>query len=486
MNTNKKVVNNFLWRFLERCGAQGVTLLVSIILARLLDPSDYGTVALVTVITSILQVFIDSGLGTALIQKKETDDLDFSSVFYFNILMCVLLYIVMFLAAPLIASFYEKPELIPLVRVVSLSLIISGVKNIQQAYVSRHLLFKRFFFATLSGTIGAAGLGIWMAYKGYGAWAIVAQNLFNKTVDTIILWITVRWRPQRKFSFERLKSLLQYGWKLLVSSLLDKTYAELRQLIIGKMYSSADLAYYNKGQHFPGAIVNNVNTSIDSVLLPVMSQAQDNKQHIRSMTRRSIRISTFIMAPLMMGLAAVAPVLIKVLLTEKWMKSVLFLQIFCITYMFQPIQTANMNAIKAMGRSDLFLKLDVIKKIFGFVILFSTIWFGVEMIAYSLLLTSLVNQLINSWPNKKLLGYGYVQQIKDVMPTLALSILTGVLVYLLQYIPFPDALKLIVQVITGVAFFITCCKLCKMESYVYVKKILTSHFLKKKGSPIHP
>ncbi len=478
MNKSNKVLSNFIWRFLERCGAQGVTLIVSIVLARILDPEVYGTVALVTVITSILQVFIDSGLGTALIQKKDADDLDFSSVFYFNVAVCLLLYALMFFAAPLIARYYEIDELMPLVRVLSLSLVISGVKNIQHAYVSRHLLFKRFFFATLTGTIGAAFIGIWMALHGYGAWAIVVQNLFNKTVDTIILWITVKWRPKKQFSMKRLKSLLQYGWKLLASSLLDRTYAELRQLIIGKMYSKADLAYYNKGQHFPGAIVNNVNTSIDSVLLPVMSQAQDNKAQVRSMTRRSIRISTFIMAPLMMGLAAVAPVLIKILLTEKWMNCVLFLQVFCITYMFQPIQSANLNAIKAMGRSDLFLKLDIVRKICGFTILFSTIWFGVEVIAYSLLLTSLVNQIINSWPNKHLLDYGYLQQLKDVMPSLVLSAITGVLVYLLRFIPAPDIIKLIVQVVFGVVFFIVMAKMTKLESYTYVKKTLLSHFKK--------
>lgn len=232
--SSTNVITNFFWRFLERCGAQGVTFIVSIVLARLLDPTVYGTVALVTIFTTIMQVFVDSGMGNALIQKKDADDLDFSSVFYFNMAMCSVLYLIMFFAAPFIASFYRMPELTAIVRVLSFVVVISGVKNVQQAYVSRHLMFKRFFFSTLGGTIGAAVIGIAMAYLGFGVWALVAQMLFNAAVDTTILWITVKWRPKKMFSFQRLKSLFSYGWKLLASSLIDTVYNDLRQLIIGK------------------------------------------------------------------------------------------------------------------------------------------------------------------------------------------------------------------------------------------------------------
>lgn len=234
-NTRSQALSGLMWRFLERFGAQGVTFVVSIVLARLLDPEIYGIVAIVTVFTAILNVFIDSGLGNALIQKKDADDLDFSSVFFFNMFMCVVLYLLLFAAAPFIAKFYKMPLLTPVIRVMSLTVIISGVKNVQQAYVSKHLLFKRFFFATLGGTIGAAVLGIWMAYKGYGVWALVAQGLFNASVDTLILWITVKWRPKMMFSFERFKGLFSFGWKLLVSQLIDTVYNNLRQLIIGKL-----------------------------------------------------------------------------------------------------------------------------------------------------------------------------------------------------------------------------------------------------------
>ena len=388
--SSNKVFSNFIWRFAERCGAQGVTFVVSIVLARLLDPSVYGTVALVTVFTTIMQVFVDSGMGSALIQKKDADDLDFSSVFYFNIMMCSVLYLIMFVAAPFIAAFYKTPELTPVVRVLSLILIISGVKNVQQAYVSKNMLFKKFFFSTLGGTIGAAIVGITMAYLGFGVWALVAQMLFNTAVDTTILWITVKWRPKKMFSLQRLKGLFSYGWKLLVSSLIDTVYNDLRQLIIGKIYSKSDLAQYNQGKKFPALIVTNINTSIDSVLLPTMSKAQDSANTVKNMTRRAIKTSTYLMMPFMVGLAVCAEPLVRLIITEKWLPCVPFLRIFCFTYAFYPIHTANLNAIKAMGRSDLFLKLEIVKKIVGLAAILSTMWISVMAMAYSLLFTSVL------------------------------------------------------------------------------------------------
>ena len=259
---SKNIVSNFIWRFAERCGAQLVSFVVSIVLARILAPEDYGTIALVTVFTAILQVFVDSGLGTALIQKKDADDLDFSSVFYFNFSICLVLYAVMFIVAPYIAIFYEDMTLTSVIRVLSLTIVISGVKGIQQAYVSRNMLFKRFFFSTIGGTIFSAFLGIGLAFSGCGVWALVAQQLSNTMIDTLILWITVKWKPKKEFSWKRLRTLFSYGWKLLVSSLLDTVYNNLRNLIIGKMYSSADLAYYNQGDKFPKIIVTNINITV--------------------------------------------------------------------------------------------------------------------------------------------------------------------------------------------------------------------------------
>ena len=476
----KKVVSNLLWRFAERCGAQGVTFIVSIVLARLLDPSVYGTIALVTVFTTVMQVFVDSGMGSALIQKKDADDLDFSSVFYFNMAVCTFLYVIMFLTSPLIAGFYDMPELIPIIRVLSLILIISGVKNVQQAYVSRYLIFRKFFFSTLGGTVGAAIVGIAMAYCGFGVWALVAQMLFNALVDTVILWITVSWRPKRMFSFVRLKGLFSYGWKLLLSALLDTIFTDLRQLIIGKMYTSDDLAFYNQGDKFPKLIVTNINTSIDSVLLPTMSKEQNNLERVRTMTRRAIKVSTFIMMPFMVGLAVCAEPLVSLFLTDKWLPCVPFLRIFCFTYAFYPIHTANLNAIKAMGRSDLFLILEIVKKAVGLVAILTTMWISVRVMAYSLLVTSVLNQIINSYPNRKLLNYSYLSQVKDMLPQLLMSCGMGVVVYCVQFIGWNSIFTLLVQVVLGIIVYVAGSKLFHIDSLDYLVEIVKGFLHKRK------
>lgn len=468
MGSKEKVLSNFVWRFAERCGAQLVTFIVSIVLARILAPEDYGQIALITVFTTIMQVFVDSGLGTALIQKKDADDLDFSSVFYFNFVVCLILYAVMFGAAPFIAGFYNDSSLTPIIRVISLTIVISGVKGIQQSYVSRNMLFKRFFYATLGGTTFSAFLGIALAYAGFGVWAIVAQQLSNTAIDTLILWLTVKWRPKRMFSWERLKGLLSFGWKMLASSLLDTVYNNIRSLIIGKMYSSSDLAYYDQGKKFPNVIVTNINTSIDSVLLPTMASTQDDAGRVKSMTRRAIKTSTYIMAPLMMGLAFCAEPIVELVLTDKWLPCVPFLRIFCITYMFYPIHTANLNAIKAMGRSDLFLKLEIAKKVVGMALLLSTMWFGVMAMVYSLLIGTVTGMIINSWPNRKLLNYSYLEQMRDILPGIALAVFMGFCVNLVSLFHLPNVATLLIQIPLGALIYIAASAVLHLESYEYL------------------
>ena len=463
-----KTISGLFWRFAERCGAEGVTFIVSILLARLLDPSDYGLIAMVTVFIAISKVFVDSGMGNALIQKKDADELDFSSVFYFNIVICLGIYALLFVFSPVIAMFYRKTELTALIRVLGITIIISSVKNVQQAYVSRHMLFKNFFFATLGGTLGAAALGILMAFMGFGVWALVAQQIFNTFVDTVILWIMVKWRPIKAFSLKRLKGLFSYGWKLLVSSLINTVYDNLRQLIIGKMYSSVELAYYNKGRSFPSTIVTNINSSIDSVLLPAMSKEQSDVQRVKTMTRRSIRVSSYVMWPMMIGLAVVAEPVISLLLTDKWLDSVPFLRIFCIIFAFQPIQTANLNAIKAMGRSDLFLKLEIIKKTIGLIILLIAMRFGVFAIAASLLVYNVIAQILNSSPNWKLLGYTYFEQLKDIFTYIILSCLMAGIIYPISFLGLADIFTLILQIVVGAIVYLVFSKIFKVEAFYYI------------------
>lgn len=463
-----KVISNLFWRFLERCGAQGVTFIVSLVLARLLDPAVYGTIAIVLVFTSILDVFVDSGLGNALIQKKNADDLDFSSVFFFNVCMCVALYALIFLAAPLIASFYDKPELVPLIRVMGLTVVVSGVKNIQHAYVARNMMFKRFFYATLGGTLCAAAVGIYMAYAGYGVWAIVAQHLLNVAMDTAILWLTVKWRPKRMFSWERLRGLFSYGWKLLVSELLETVYTRLRQLIIGKMYTDEDLAFYNRGEQIPQFLTNNINTATNSVLLPAMAAEQDRAERVRGMTMRAITLSTYVIMPVMGGLAVCAEPIVRIVLTEKWIPCVPFLQVFCIAYAFLPFHIANLNAVKAMGRSDLFLKMEILKKIIDLGILAAAMWFGPFVMALSLLAGDLASQVINSWPNRKLIGYPYGRQLRDLLPNIALTLAMCLIVCVVRLLPLKDWALLLIQVPLGILVYVAGSKLTRNTSYAYI------------------
>ena len=472
MGNRKAVFSNLIWRFMERCGAQLVSVVVSFVLARMLDPAVYGLVAKVTIITSIMLVFVDSGMANSLIQKKDPDDLDFSSVFFFNVAFCLVLYVGLFFAAPLIAEYNGQPELTAIVRVLGLTVVVAGVKNVQQAYVSKTMQFKRFFFATLGGTAVSAAVGIAMAYKGFGVWALVAQQLSNVTINTCVLWLTVGWRPKAMFSLERLRALLGYGWKLLASGLLDTVYNKLREIFIAVFYTDTDLAFYNRGNALPNLIVENINSSIDSVLLPVLSAEQDHAEQVREMTRRAIKVSSYIIMPLMMGLAVCAEPFVRFFLTEKWLPCVPYLRIFCFTYSFYPLHTANLNAIKAMGRSDLFLILEIVKKAVGITALLLTMRLGVYPMALSLLATSVLSQIINAWPNSRLLNYSYLRQLADLLPTILLAAAMGACVYPVSLLGLSDNVTLVIQVPLGVLVYVLGSTLLRIDSFEYLMSIV--------------
>ena len=481
LNSKENIIKNLYWRLLEGFGSQGVSFVVSIILARLLEPSVYGKIAIVMVFTSLMQVVVDSGLGNALIQKKDADNLDFSSVFYCNIFFCLLLYAILFIAAPFIADFYKMPDLIQVLRVLSLTIVISGLRNVQQAYVSKHMLFKKFFFATLGGTIGGAVIGIFMAYRGYGVWALVTHILFNSAFDTGILWVTVKWRPKRLFSLERLKGLFSYGWKLLVSKLLDTFYEDTRSLIIGKFYSVADLAFYNRGKQFPQLAVSNINTAIESVLFPSMSMEQDNLVRVRSMTSRAVRISSYFIMPMMAGLVACAEPIVNLILTPKWAPCIPYMRIFCIGLAIVPASLANLNAIKAMGRSDIYLKLEIIRKVINSLILLVFMWYGVIAIAFSYLINCIMNLAINAFPNKRMLNYGYMDQIKDLIPAVLLSTFMGTLVYFITFFHMSDWLTLLIQILVGGGIYLVGSLFFKIESFKYIMTIAKGYSSQKES-----
>lgn len=476
-----KIASNFIWRLAERFGAQGVTFVVSLVLARILGPEVYGVLALVTVFTTILQVFVDSGLGTALIQKKNADDLDFSSVFFFNLGFSLLLYLLMFFAAPWIAVFYRMPTLRPVVRVLSLAIVISAVKNVQQAYVSRNMLFRKFFFSTLGGTLAAAVIGIGMAILGFGVWALVAQYLVNAAVDTLILWLTVKWRPKFCFFLSRLKRLMSFGWKLLGTSLLNVLYNDLRSLIIGRLYSPSALAYYNKAFQFPQLLAVNVDTALDSILLPTMSQRQDAPEEVLRLTRLFIQIGTYVMMPAMFGLAVCSEPVIHLLLGEKWLPSVPFMQVFCVYFAFYTYGTANHNAYKALGRSDLFLRVTVLSLLIWLLVLLATMRFGVWAIALGIIPSSLFSTLVVAVNSRRLLAYRFRDQFSDILTNLLLSLGMCLVVYLMSLLPLPWLLLLVLQILVGAAVYILLSIFFHVPSYAMVLELVRVMLSRKKA-----
>lgn len=468
ISMRSQIFSGLFWRFGERITAQLISLIISIVLARLLSPDDYGAVALVMIFITIADVFVSNGFGNALIQKRYTDNLDFSSVFFINIGISIVLYLFIFIFSPYIAEFYRLPVINPTLRVLGIRIIIAAINSVQQAYVSRHMLFKRFFWSTLFGTLISGIVGIVLAYKGFGVWSLVMQYLTNVCINTIILWFTVRWRPELCFSWRRAKELFRFGWKILFSSLIDTGYKQLRSLIIGKKYTSSDLAYYNQGDKYPSLIVVNINASISSVLFPALSKVQNDKGRVKQMTRRAIQVSSFLLWPLMIGFGVVAETLVTLLLTEKWLPCVPYIRILSFTYGLWPIHTANLQAINAMGRSDLYLKLEIIKKLIGFIAIILSMQISPLAMAGSLIITDLMATVINAYPNKKLLNYSFTEQLKDMLPSFIIACIMGVAIYPVQFLELQNILTLILQILIGGISYFVLSVVTKQQAYLYL------------------
>lgn len=463
-----KVLTSFFWKLMERGGTQGIQFIVQIILARLLAPKEFGAIAIVMVFINLAQVFVQSGFNTALIQKKDADELDFSSVFYLSLFVAVLLYVLIYFTAPFVADFYRDPILVPILRVLGCTLFFGVFNSIQNAYIARHMLFKKLFYSSVGAILISGTVGIIAAYNGLGVWALVIQQLLNQLSITVIMWFTVKWRPKTIISFKRIKELFSFGWKLLVSSLLETIYVDLRTLIIGKIYNPAILGYYNRGQQFPNVIVANINGSISSVMLPTLSAHQEDKKRVKEMMRRAIVTSSFLIFPMMIGMAVVAEPLVKIVLTDKWLPAVPFLQIFCITYSFMPIQSANLQAINALGRSDIYLIISIIKRVYGLIILLISIRFGVYAIAMGQTLIAILSSILNAYPNKKLLDYSYREQWTDIMPSVLISIIMGTIVYMFKFLNLGSWETLLLQVGSGIVIYVFLARILKLESYNYL------------------
>lgn len=471
------VINGLLWRFLERIGTQGIQFIISIVLARLLMPQDFGTIGLLTVFIAVAGVIVQSGFGVALVQKKDTTDQDYSSVFYLSLFFSIILYMVLFLTAPFVADFYSEPLLVPVLRVMAISLVIGAFASIQNAVLSREMKFRKGFFVSLGGVVTSGTVGITMAYNGYGVWSLVFSQLTGQIASTLILWLTVRWRPRLLFSFDSLNRLFRFGFKLLFSGLLDIVFNNLYPLIIGKLFDRTMLGYYNRGQSLPSLVMGNINGTIAGVIFPALTKWQDDKARVKELLRRMLVTSSFFVFPMMFGLAVIAEPLVKILLTDKWIPCVPFMQLSCITYAFWPIHVGHLQALAALGRSDIFLRLELIKKALFIIMILITFPYGIYAMVAASAVLSFISTFINAWPNRKILNYAYKEQILDIMPSLVLSVVMCFLIIPISFIHLGHGSIMLLQIIMGIVCYFGLAYLFRLECFIYLKDTIAREYL---------
>ncbi len=464
------VITNLIWKFCERIGVQVVSFIVSIVLARMLEPSDYGYIALVMVFISLANVIVEGGLSSALIQRKNSDTIDFSTILFATLSLATIIYVILFFCAPAIGNLYNNRELIKVVRVLGLSLFFNSFNSVQNAYLSKNMQFKKLFLCSVAGVIVSGSVGIACAYSGRGLWALVAQSLTLSVVTTTIMWITVKWRPKLIFSIKRFKTLFNFGWKIFLTNLMTSLFINIRSLIIGKYYSTSSLAYFDRGKSIPSLAIDNINSSIQSVMFPVLSKKQDDKSDVLELLQKSTRMTSYVIFPILMGLLVVADPLVRVLLTDKWLDAVPYIRVFCVAFMLLPIQNINMVAIKALGYGGTTLKLEIIKKTIECLILIVSVQIDVLAIAWGVVLYNAICVGINLAPTKKLLGYGYLQQFADAMPSLILSLVMGGCVYLLGLLALKPLPLLILSIVLGVAVYIILSSISRNESYLLIRE----------------
>jgi len=462
--------HGLFWSFLERIGQQGIQFVIAIILARLLLPEQFGLIAMLTIFMAVAQSFVDSGFGSALIQKQDASHLDECSIFYFNILVGVLVAGVLSVSAPWIAAFYQIPLLTPLARVLSLNLIINAFGIVHTTLLIKRIDFKAQMKVSMTATVLSGSIGVTMAYQGYGVLSLVAQSLGSNLFRTALLWFFLPWRPSWRFSWASLRSMFSFGSKILFSGMLDTIYNNLYLVVIGKMFSAADLGYYSRAHQTQQLPVENLFSTVGRVTFPVFSSMQDDKSRLKRGTRKALSTLAMVNFPMMIGLAVVAKPLVLVLLTDKWLPCVPYLQLLCVVGMLYPLHAINLNVLMAQGRSDLFFRLELYKKMIISVAIFITWRWGIIAMIYGQIFTSVIAYYMNSYYTGKLLSYPIAEQLKDFFPILGLASLMGVGMYIVGYIPLKSNIVLLFsQVSMGLILYILLCNFTKTASFLEMK-----------------
>ena len=471
-----QTVSGLFWQFCQKGVGQFISFGISVILARLLMPQEFGVVALAGMFTVLTGIFIDCGMGSALVQKKDADDLDYCTLFWAQSCFSVIVYIIVFSLAPWFSVLFHISELTAVIRVSALSMILGTFGGIQGVIVTRRMDFKVYFYRTLISSILSGIIGVYLAFCGWGVWALVTQNLSSIIISTITVFSQVKWFPRFVFSKQRFDNLFRVGVKFMASSLIGTAFGQLKGYIIGIKYMASDLAYYNRGDGIPNMFISNIDSSINGVLFPVFAKLQDDREAVKSAVRRSIKTSSFLLFPLLLGLAAVADNLVIILYTEKWAPCIPFMQVFCISGCFTILNTANMQVLRGIGEVNMLLKLEMYKKPVMVAILGVTMFISPLAIAIGMCVYGIYTMVVNAFPNRKFINYHIKEQLLDVSKNAVLAVAMFICVYLIGQWHTNPYLILGIQIVTGALIYCGMSEFLHLESWLYVKETAKPYF----------
>ena len=477
-NLKNKTIRGVGWSFADNIFNQGITFLVGLVLARLLTPEEYGLIGIITIFIAVFNSIVDSGFSNALIRKNNAEAVDYNTVFITNMVLSIVLFFVMFFSAPAIAKFFNQPQLIPLTKVMASIVVINAFAIIPRTLFVRRVDFKTQTKISLIASVTSGVIGIAMALGGYGVWSLVCQQISRQFLNSVFLWIWAKWYPKFQFSIQSFKELFGFGWKLLVSGLIDTVWKEIYQVVIGKCYSAETLGQYTRAQQFGSIFSSNLTTVVQRVSYPVLSEIQDDKMRLKYAYKKVIKVTMLVTFCCMLGLAAVAKPMILVLIGEQWLPAVPFLQIICLNMMLYPLHAINLNMLQVQGRSDLFLKLEIIKKAIAVIPLVFGIFVGIYWMLWGSVITGFIAYYLNAYYSGKFLDYSIWEQIKDIFPSFVVAAVMAIIVWCLTFINLSSIVLLMIQLIVGGIIVIILCEITKLDSYIEVKDIAVTYFNK--------
>lgn len=470
-----QTIKGVAWSGIDNVAQFGVSFIVSIVLARLLSPDDYGLIGIIAIFTAVCQTLINAGFSTALIRKQDATDDDYNTVFMVNLGMSLLLYSIIFLCSPLIASFFNREELVNLTRVSSLGMIVGALAIVQQTRLTKRIDFKSQTKITIAASVPSGLIGIISALMGLGVWALVVQQIVCQSLRTLFLWIVNKWIPKMRFSSTCFHELFGFGWKMMVSGLIDTVWRELTQVVVGKFYNPATLGQYTRAKQFSSLLSSNLSGVVQRVTYPVLSNIQDDKERMVAAYRKMIKMTMFVTAIGMIFLGAISEPLLYCLIGPKWLEAATYLPLICISGSLYPLHAINLNMLKVQGRSDLFLGLEIVKKIIAIGPLLIGAFIGIMPMLYSAIIVSVISYFLNSYYSGKLLGYSTWMQLKDIASSYGIAIGIAVVVYFLKYLPLTMWIILPVQLAVGVIIFYELCRVTNNEQLKEIKAILSSY-----------